>query len=120
MLTGKQKRYLRGIGHGLNPVVTVGKAEVSDALLRETSEALEAHELIKVKILENCLLDRSDVAQILAVGCEAEVAQILGRTILLYRAASEPKLELPKQTTDKVKGEKRIVKSKERRVKGKE
>lgn len=98
MLTGKQKRFLRGLGHGLNPVVMVGKGEVSEALLRETSEALEAHELIKVKILESCMLDRSDVAQILAVGCEAEVAQVIGRTILLYRAASEPKLQLPAGT----------------------
>lgn len=106
MLTGKQKRFLRGIGHGLNPVVTVGKGEVSEALIRETSEALAAHELIKVKILESCFLDRSDVAQILAVGCEAEVAQILGRTVLLYRAAAEPKLELPQQTVEKVKGKK--------------
>ncbi len=95
MLTGKQKRFLRGIGHGLSPVVMVGKGEVSDALLRETAEALAAHEIIKVKILESCPLDRTDVAQILAVGCEADVAQILGRTILLYRALPEPKLELP-------------------------
>lgn len=105
MLNGKQKRFLRGIGHGLSPVVMVGKGEVSDALLRETADALAAHELIKVKILESCPLDRSDVAQILAVGCEAEVAQILGRTILLYRAATEPKLELPMQTENKVKRE---------------
>ena len=105
MLNGKQKRFLRGIGHGLSPVVMVGKGEVSDALLRETADALAAHELIKVKILESCPLDRSDVAQILAVGCEAEVAQILGRTILLYRAATEPKLELPVQAGNKVKRE---------------
>ncbi len=104
MLNGKQKRFLRGIGHGLSPVVTVGKGEVSDALLKETAEALEAHELIKVKILESCILDRSDVAQIMAVGCDAEVAQILGRTILLYRAAAEPKLELPLQPGEKARG----------------
>ena len=101
MLTGKQKRFLRGIGHGLSPVVMVGKGEVSDSILRETSEALEAHEIIKVKILESCLRDRNDVAQILAVGCDAEVAQVLGRTVLLYRAAREPKLELPKQSEEK-------------------
>jgi RNA-binding protein len=102
MLTGKQKRFLRGIGHGLSPVIMVGKGEVNDSILRETSEALEAHEIIKVKILESCLLDRTDVAQILAVGCDAEVAQVLGRTVLLYRAAREPKLELPKQSEGKV------------------
>ena len=106
MLTGKQKRFLRGIGHGLSPVIMVGKGEVNDSILRETSEALEAHEIIKVKILESCLLDRTDVAQILAVGCDAEVAQVLGRTVLLYRAAREPKLELPSQSEGRVRGKK--------------
>ncbi len=95
MLTGKQKRYLRGLGHGLKPVITVGKGEITDALVRETGEALAFHELVKVKILESCLLDRNEVAAELAAGCQAEVAQILGRTILLYKRAEEPKIELP-------------------------
>jgi RNA-binding protein len=95
MLSGKQKRYLRGLGHGLKAVVTVGKGEVSEALIRETGEALAAHELIKVKILESCLLERGEVAAALAGACGAEVAQILGRTFLLYRRGDEPKIELP-------------------------
>lgn len=97
MLTGKQKRFLRGMGHSLKPVITVGKGEVSEALTKETDEALQAHELIKVKILESCLLDRHDVAQELADTCKADVAQVLGRTFLLYRQGKEPKLELPKE-----------------------
>ncbi|UFS70485.1 ribosome assembly RNA-binding protein YhbY [Geomonas sp. RF6] len=96
MLTGKQRRYLRGIGHGLKPVITVGKGEISEAVLRETNEALESHELIKVKILESCMLDRHEVAESLSSECSADVAQVLGRTILLYRAAKEPRMELPK------------------------
>ena len=96
MLSGKQKRYLRGLGHGLKAVVTVGKGEVSEALIRETGEALVAHELIKVKILESCLLERGEVATSLAEACGAEVAQILGRTFLLYRRGDEPKIELPR------------------------
>jgi len=96
MLTGKQKRFLRGLGHNLKPVITVGKGEINDAIIKETGEALAAHELIKVKILESCMLDRDEVAQALATACSAEVAQILGRTLLIYRAAAEPKLELPK------------------------
>jgi len=95
MLTGKQKRYLRGLGHSLKPVITVGKGEISDALLRETDEALAVHELIKVKILESCLLGRDEVAAELAAACKADIAQILGRTILLYKRAREPKIELP-------------------------
>ncbi len=96
MLTGKQKRFLRGIGHNLKPVIMVGKGEITEALTRETAEALAAHELIKVKLLESCALDRHAAAAELADSCRAEVAQILGRTILLYRGAEEPKLELPK------------------------
>lgn len=95
MLTGKQKRHLRGLGHSLAPVITIGKGEISEALVKETDEALEHHELIKVKILESCLLDRHEAAEELASACGAEVAQVLGRTFLLFRRAQEPKLELP-------------------------
>lgn len=96
MLTGKQKRFLRGLGHGLNPVITIGKGEISESLVRETAEALEHHELIKVKILESCLLDRHEAAEELAAACGADVAQVLGRTFLLYRPAKEPKIAFPK------------------------
>jgi RNA-binding protein len=96
MLTGKQKRHLRGLGHALTPVITIGKGEISQALVKETDEALEHHELIKVKILESCLLDRHEAADELASACGAEVAQVLGRTFLLFRRSQEPKLELPK------------------------
>jgi RNA-binding protein len=95
MLTGKQKRFLRGIGHGLKPVIVVGKGEVSEALVSETNTALEAHELIKVKILESCMLGRHEVAALLADACLAVTAQVLGNTVLLYRRANEPKIELP-------------------------
>jgi len=96
MLTGKQKRFLRGLGHGLKPVVQVGKNECNTALAEETSSALAAHELIKIKLLESCLMDRHEVAEKLAAAADAEVAQILGRTILLYRQGETPKIELPK------------------------
>ena len=95
MLNGKQKRFLRGVGHGLKPVITVGKGDISEALIKETAEAIACHELVKVKILESCLLDRFEVAEGLAAACAAEVAQVLGRTLLLYKKSREPKIELP-------------------------
>ena len=103
MLTGKQKRFLRGLGHSLKPVITVGKGDVSEALIKETDEALTSHELIKVKILESCMMDRHQVGDELSAGCGADLAQVLGRTLLLYRAAKEPRLELPKDRAEKTK-----------------
>lgn len=95
MLTGKQKRYLRGLGHDLKPVVMIGKSEMTDTLLQETDGALEHHELIKVKLLESSFLDRREAAADMAAHLNAEVAQILGRTFLLYRPSREPKIILP-------------------------
>jgi len=96
MLTGKQKRFLRSLGHSLKPVIQIGKKEIEDALIREADAALEHHELIKVKLLESCLLDKHEAANTLAAACGAQVAQVLGRTFLLYRPAQTPVLELPK------------------------
>ncbi|HTP65795.1 MAG TPA: ribosome assembly RNA-binding protein YhbY [Geobacteraceae bacterium] len=96
MLTGKQKRYLRGLGHHLDPVIMIGKGEISEAVAEETRQSLAAHELVKVKLLESCTLDRNGAAAELAALCDAEVAQILGRTILLYKRGDKPKIELPR------------------------
>lgn len=95
MLTGKQKRFLRGLGHDLKPVIMVGKHEISEKMVAETDAALTTHELIKIKVLESCDMDRHEVAEKLANACNADVAQVLGRTVLLYRQGKEPKIELP-------------------------
>jgi len=97
MLTGKQKRFLRGLGHDLKPVLMIGKNEVNESLTVEADAVLASHELIKVRILESCDMDRHEVAEALAKSCGAEVAQVLGRTLLLYRKGEEPKIELPKE-----------------------
>ena len=94
-LTGKQSRFLRGLGHHLNPIVMIGRGELSDAVLRSTDEALKVHELIKVRLQEGCDLDRHEVATELAEKSGAQVAQILGKTFLLYREAEEKKITLP-------------------------
>ena len=94
-LTGKQVRFLRGLGHHLNPVVMVGKEEINAHLIAATEEALAVHELIKVKIQEGCISDRKEIAAELARQTGADVAQVLGRSFLLYRPAKEPKIDLP-------------------------
>ena len=94
-LTGKQARYLRGLGHKLQPVIMIGKHEVTDDVVKATDEALEAHELIKVKLQEGCLTDRKDVAAELSERTSSAVAQVLGKTILLYRPGEPPLIKLP-------------------------
>ena len=96
-LTGKQRRHLRALGHHLGAVVQVGHEGVTDSLVRETDGQLEAHELIKIKVSENAPDDRHASAEALAERTRSEVAQVLGRTALLFRQRKEtPSIVLPK------------------------
>jgi len=96
VLTGKQRRYLRSLGHELKVVVQIGKDGIDDGLIAAIDQALVDHELIKVKIGENANLDRQEAADELAKRTKSEVAQVLGYTVLLYRAhPDEPTIVLP-------------------------
>ena len=96
MITGKQRRHLRALGQELSPTVHVGAEGVTDALVRHTDAELELHELIKVRIGDNAPADRHDIAAELAGRTGAHLAQVLGRTALLYRARPEsPQIVLP-------------------------
>lgn len=94
-LTGKQVRHLRGLGHHLNPVVMIGKDELTPSTLKAVEDALDTHELIKIKLQEGCLLDRREVAQALTAATGGAIAQILGKTILLYRPSENRKITFP-------------------------
>jgi RNA-binding protein len=84
-LNGKQRRALRAKGHHLEPIVIVGQSGVTEGILSAVSQALSDHELIKVKINEGPE-DRHEAADHLAQGTGAELAQLLGRTALLFKA----------------------------------
>ncbi len=87
-LTGKQRRKLRGLGHHLEPVVIVGQGGVTPGVVAAVEQALYDHELIKVKFNESPD-DRKVGAQMLSEQTGAEVAQILGKTVLLYKAREQ-------------------------------
>ncbi len=94
-LTGKQRRQLRALGHHLQPVLQVGHAGVTEAVVAALEQALVDHELVKVRISENAPEPRAAAATTLATATSSEVAQVLGRTVLLYRARPEdPKILL--------------------------
>lgn len=97
MLTGKQKRHLRSLAHHLDPIFQVGKGGVNDHLIRHIVEAIEVRELMKVSVLNNCMEDPREIAEELARGAEAEVVQVIGKTIVLYKESRDHKtIELPR------------------------
>src|SRR5438552_1163574 len=85
-LTGKQRRHLRALGHSLRAIVQIGREGASSEVVAACEQALADHELIKVKIGQGTDHGRHDIAGALAERAGAEVAQVLGKTILLYRA----------------------------------
>lgn len=96
MLTSKQRAYLRGLGNELEPIIQIGKGGISDNLIKQVDEALEARELIKGRILKNALEDAREAADYLAEVTDAEVVQVIGNIFLLYRPSTKnPKIELP-------------------------
>lgn len=96
MLTGKQKRYLRSLAHGLDPIFQVGKGGVNDNLIRQIEDALEARELLKVQVLNNCSEDKEVIASSLTAGAQAHLVQVIGNVIVLYKQSKEKKrIELP-------------------------
>jgi RNA-binding protein len=96
VLTGKQRHHLRGLGHDLKPIVLVGKDGIDDGVIAAVDQALTDHELVKIKIGESAELDRHEAAEAIAKRTHSEVAQVLGNTVLLYRAdPEEPKIAFP-------------------------
>jgi RNA-binding protein len=94
MPSGELRRRLRGLAHPLDPVVQVGKEGVTNAVVRQVTGALFAHELIKIKIGSECPLTRFEVADRLGAEPGVNVVQILGRVIVLYkRHPQEPRYE---------------------------
>ena len=95
-LSGKQRRHLRALGHHLQPVLQVGHEGITEAVVREADRQLETHELIKVRIGESSPQDRHEGAELLAQRTGSQVAQVLGRTALLYRPRKDkPEIVLP-------------------------
>ena len=95
-LTGKQNRHLRALGHHIKPVAQVGQRGVHASVVEKIKEELEHHELIKVKVGQDSLDSSKEVGAQLAEACDAFVAQVIGRTILLYRPREkDPEITLP-------------------------
>ncbi len=97
MITSKQRSYLKGLAHSIDPSVYLGKGGLTENIIKEVDINLEARELVKVKLQEGCSLEPKEVANQIAEQLGAEFVQAIGRKFTLYRESKENKqIELPK------------------------
>ena len=97
-MTSKQRAYLKSIAMTTEPILQIGKSSLTPEITEAVSEALEARELIKISVLQNCLEDPKEMAQVLAERTHSQVVQVIGKKIVLYREGKKEKkkIELPK------------------------
>ncbi|MFP4474034.1 MAG: ribosome assembly RNA-binding protein YhbY [Desulfatibacillaceae bacterium] len=104
-LKGYQKKYLRGLAHSLQPVVQVGQKGPGAALMKSVNEALDTHELIKVKFVD--YKDKDDklaIAQEIEKACGCEMAGMIGHTAIFYRPHKKPekrRIKVPERQEDR-------------------
>ena len=95
MLTSKQRAMLRSIASNEPTIMQVGKSGVTETMVKTVSDALEARELIKMRVLENSGAAVRDVAEQLAEATESEVVAVIGKCLILYRESeTKKKIEL--------------------------
>lgn len=93
-MTSKQRSYLKSIAMTTEPILQIGKSSLTPEFTQSVSEALEARELIKISVLQNCLDDPKSIAQTLAERTNSEVVQVIGKKIVLYREGKKDKKKI--------------------------
>lgn len=94
-LTGKQKNYLRGIAHNLNPIVMIGGKGLTETVMNEIELALDRHELIKIKLPSNSKAEKVALLAQITGQSSSEPVQLIGRVGVIYRASDDSKITLP-------------------------
>ncbi len=103
-LTSKQRAQLRGIANGIDTIVHIGKEGISDNLVKQANDALEAREIIKCRVLENAMLTAREACGELAKRTRSEEVQVIGAKFVLYRQhydKSRRKIELARERRSK-------------------
>ncbi len=95
-VTDKQKRYLKGLAHSLKPVVMVGNSGLTESVVAEINNALEHHELIKVRISGQERAERKAMLDEIAQTTGAELILVIGNIGGFYRPAKDPSIQLPR------------------------
>ena len=95
-MTSKQRSYLKGLAMTMDPIFQLGKSSLTPENTQAIAEALEARELIKINVLQNCAYDPNELAQIVAERTHSQVVQVIGKKIVLYKESkNKKKIELP-------------------------
>lgn len=96
-MTTKQRAYLKSLAMTMDPIFQIGKNSMTPELTKAVNEALEARELIKISVLQNCADDPKELASILAERTRSQVVQVIGKKIVLYKEGKneKKKIELP-------------------------
>lgn len=90
-LTNVQKKFLRKLGHDLNPVIYIGKDGLTDTVVAAIDEALQYHELIKVKIINTDKISKHEAAELIPDRTGSRLVQLVGKTLLIYRQNKKKK-----------------------------
>lgn len=93
-MTSKQRAYLKGLAMNMEPILQLGKGGVTPENTASVDEALAARELIKISVLQNCLYDTREMAEVLAERTRSQVVQVIGRKIVLYREGKNEKKKI--------------------------
>ena len=95
MLTSKQRAHLRALANPIDTIMQIGKGGITENLITTISDALEARELIKLRVLENSEETPRSAAEALAEAVGADVVSVIGTRFVLYRASKKnPRIEL--------------------------
>lgn len=95
-LNARQRQFLKGLAHSLEPIVQIGKNGLTDAVIAQLDQALESHELLKAKIAKECPQKAKEVGELAAPGLKCVVVQVIGRNLVLYRRhPKKPQVPLP-------------------------
>ena len=90
-MTTKQRAYLKSLAMTMDPIFQIGKSSMTPSLTQAISEALDARELIKISVLQNCADDPRALAEMVAERTRSQVVQVIGKKIVLYKEGKDDK-----------------------------
>lgn len=96
-MTTKYRAYLKGQAMTMDPILQIGKSCLTPEFTTAVDEALEARELIKISVLQNCVDDPKQMAYVLAERTRSQVVQVIGKKIVLFRQTKKNSKYLPEK-----------------------